>query len=310
MSDIYFHTFDKAYKTLTHQDDKNIYNLTTGEKLKNYLATKYITLIATLNESGVSISKEFDINVGYVSSKQVGLFYRNDASCMNPDDEGEYSESSSKYIGWSGHTVVVDNYVLFVAYKNYIEITDPSDIDNCHWTSVAGVYVNKTNQTIPMKLSYAFDSYSGNDGYFVISENKIKTVVSGWDASTTINLQPNESLVIVRYLDRLIDGNIMSPITNLYVGQTAYIDQEKELTAEDYARKVIELINTIPTNIKLSDELIINSIKAQYEALSDEAKALVTNKDVLTNALNKIVELKNQLESYKTTVICAIKCFI
>ncbi len=293
-----------------NQDDKNIYNLTTGEKLKNYLATKYITLIATLNESGVSISKEFDINVGYVSSKQVGLFYRNDASCMNPDDEGEYSESSSKYIGWSGHTVVVDNYVLFVAYKNYIEITDPSDIDNCHWTSVAGVYVNKTNQTVAMNLSYAFDSHSGNDGYFVISENKIKTVVSGWDASTTINLQPNESLVIVRYLDRLIDGNIMSPITNLYVGQTAYIDQEKELTAEDYARKVIELINTIPTNIKLSDELIINSIKAQYEALSDEAKALVTNKDVLTNALNKIVELKSQLESYKTTVILDLKSYL
>ena len=161
-----------------------------------------------------------------------------------------------------------------------------------------------------MKLTYAFDSHSGNDGYFVISENKIKTVVSGWDDSNNINLQPNEALVIVRYLDRLIDGNIMSPITNLYVGQTAYIDQEKELTAEDYARKVIELINTIPTNIKLSDELIINSIKAQYEALSDEAKALVTNKDVLTNALNKIVELKSQLESYKTTVILDLKSYL
>ena len=44
---------------------------------------------------------------------------------------------------------------MLAAYKNYIEITDPLNIDDCHWTSVAGVYVNKTNQTIPMKLSYA-----------------------------------------------------------------------------------------------------------------------------------------------------------
>ena len=161
-----------------------------------------------------------------------------------------------------------------------------------------------------MKLSYAFDSHSGNDGYFVISENKIKIAVSGWDDSTTINLQPNEAIVIVRYLDRLINGNIMSPITNLYVGQTAYIDEEKELTSADYAQKMIELINTIPSNIKLSDELTINNIKAQYDALSDEVKLLVTNKDVLTNALSKIAELKEELESYKQIAISEVKSYL
>ena len=293
-----------------NQDDKNIYNLTTGEKLKNYLATKYITLIATLNEAGLTLSKEFNINVGYVSSSQTGLFYRNDASCMNPDDEGAYSESDSKYIGWSGHTVVVDNCVLFVADKNYHDITDPSNIDNCNWTSVAGVYVNKTNQTVAMNLSYAFDSHSGNDGYFVISENKIKTVVSGWDDSTSINLQPNEALVIVRYLDRLINGNIMSPVTNLYVGQKAYIDQERELTAEDYALAMIELINTIPAEIKLSDEYTINNIKAQYEALTDDVKVLVTNKDKITIALNQIEVLKNELKNYKRSSISTLLTYL
>lgn len=293
-----------------NQDDQNIYNLTTGEKLKNYLATKYITLIATLNESGLSLTKEFDINVGYVSNKQVGLFYRNDASCMNPDDEGAYSESDSKYIGWSGHTAVVDNYVLFIADKNYIEITDASNIDSCHWTSVAGVYVNKTKQNVSMNLSNAFNSYSGNDGYFIISENQIKTIVSGWDTSVDITLQANEALVIIRYLDHLISGNIMSPLTNLSVGQTAYIDQERELTPEDYALKMIGLINTIPSNITLLDEITINNIKAQYDALSDEIKELVTNKDKLTNAINQIILLKAEFEEYKQDAISSLNSYL
>ena len=286
-----------------NQDDSSIYNLSTGERLKNYLATKYITLVATLNESGLVLSKEFQINVGYVSSSQTGLFYRNDASCMNPDDEGAYSESDSKYIGWSGHTVVVDNCVLFVADKNYHEITDPSNIDNCNWTSVAGVYVNKSNQTVTMNLLDAFENNSSDDGYFIISDNKIKKVADEWDTTVDITLNNGEALVIIRYLDHMINGTNMSPISNLYVGQLAYIDEPKELTNEEKAEQIINLINTIPTNITLNDEGIINSIKEKYDALTEEVKNLVTNKDKLTQALNTISSLKEELEEYKETNI-------
>lgn len=297
-----------SYKNIT---DSNIYNITTGERLKNYLNTKEITLILTLTENGLTFSKEFNVNLGYVATNQTGLFYRNDASCMNPDDEGIYIEDGSGYIGWSGHTVVVDNVVLFVSENNYHEITDPSYIPSCKWTSVAGVYVNKTGGVMSIKMTDAFSGKSSNsDGYFVISNNQIKELHDGFDDSVTVSLNPNEAFIIVRYLDAQINGNIMCPVSNLTVGQTAYIDEFEEETPEQQAQKVVALINTIPSTISLSDEALINNINTTYNKLSDEAKELVTNKDVLTNALNTINTLKQELLNYKNDAITLLNNYL
>ncbi len=299
--------------TLSYKNasDENIYNLSTGEKLKSYLDVKNITLIATLNENGVSVSKEFNINVGYLSTNQTGLFYRNDPSSMSPVDEGAYVEGGTGYIGWSGHTVVIDNYVLFIANSNYYEITDSTNIEKCNWSSVAGVYINKTTSNITMKMTNAFDNISSNsDGFFIISDNKIKSIYSGWDTTAIITLAKDEAVVIVRYLDSQIEGNIMCPVSTLTIGQKAYIDYEKVKTPQEYADEMISLINTIPTTITLNDELLINSINSKFNELSDDAKALVSNKDILTNAINTINTLKKELSDYKTNKINELNNYV
>ena len=298
--------------TLSYQNelDSNIYNLNTGERLKNYLSTKYITLIATLNENGIVLSKEFKINVGHVSSSQVGLFYRNDPSCMNPDDEGSYSEGGSGYIGWSGHTVVVDNNILFVSDGNYYEITDPNNISKCNWTSVAGVYVNKTSNNVTMKLGNAFGNKSSDDGYFIINDNKIKSIVTEWDLEADIILKPNESIVILRYLDHLINGSNMSPLSKLYIGQLAYIDEAKQKTPEEQATEFMALIDEVTTNVTLENEFKINSTIEQYNSLKEEVKLLITNYNKLTNAQETINTLKAELKVYQETKINELNTYV
>lgn len=88
------------------------------------------------------------VNIGYSAKNQNALFYRNDPSSMGPDDEGAYEEGQSGYIGWSGHTFVIENYMLFIALGNYHEIDDATNIQSCNWSSVAGVYVNQTKSNI------------------------------------------------------------------------------------------------------------------------------------------------------------------
>ncbi len=287
-----------------NESDKELYDIKTGIRVKEYLAPKIIKLIATLNEGGLSISEEFEVNIGYTSINQTGLFYRNDASSMGVNDEGEYGPGNSKYIGWSGHTIVVDNYLLFIAKNNYFEISDSNDIPSCNWSSVAGVYVNKTNQNITMTLGNAFSSKScDNDGYFIISNNKIKKVEDGFDVTKIITLEPDEVVVIVRYLDNQLNGSPLTPVSKIAVGTKSYLDNENEETSSDLAEKIVEKINSITTPISLNQEFYLISIKEEYNNLDEEAKKLVTNYQKLLDYLAEIGELKQALNIERTKAI-------
>lgn len=283
--------------TLSYKNssDSALYNIETGERLKNYLATKLVPLIITYTKNGYSVTSEINVNVGLTSTSQVGLFYRNDPSSMNEDDDGAYSPTDQKYIGWSGHTLVVENKVLYIAYGNYFEVTDPSTIESCNWTSVAGVYINKTSSSISIPLANVFKTYAANDGYMIIANNKVKTTKVGLSLSDNITLEKDEVLVITRYLDNLINGSPLYPATNVAIGTKAYIDTEETKTPNEFASEVIELINTIPTTVTLDDEALINQINSKYNSLSNEAKALVTNYQTLVEALEDIQTIKTTL---------------
>ncbi len=287
-----------------NQSDANLYNITTGERLKNYLATKLIPLVATIQQDGLTLSKEFEINIGLTKKTQVGLFYRNDPSSMSPDDEGECGPSSGKYIGWSGHTFVIEDFVLYIADKNYFEITDASAIEKCNWVSVAGVYVNKTANSLTMTLGNAFDSKScSNDGYIVISNNAVKEVSHGFDATTAVTLEKNDALVILRYLDNSLTGSPLTPVTKFSVGTKAYIDTDNPLTDAEKAQLIMDKINAIPTPITLSSEQLINEAKDSYDNAADSVKALVTNYETLQSYINQIATLKEELATQKQNAI-------
>ena len=294
-----------------NSEDQNLYNLTTGTRLKNYLATKEIPLIITLTEGELTVSQEILVNIGYTAKDQNGLFYRNDPSSMSPDDEGAYEEGGSGYIGWSGHTFVVENNILYIADGNYHEITDASTIAACNWASVAGVYVNKSAGNVAFKLTDAFDSKSStNDGYIVVAQDEIKTLGNGFDTEVTITLAPNEAIIIVRYLDSIITGAPMAPVTKLSVGMKAYVDEEAPLTPQDEADFIMQLIETIPTDISLADEDMLLNIQNQYNNLTDEAKALVNNYQKLLEALDRLNQLKEALESQKQQAINEVNSYL
>lgn len=67
------------------------------------------------------------------------------------------------------------------------------------------------------------------------------------------------------------------------------VDQEKVL-------EVNELISSIPANITLADEALINLANEKYMALNQKEKALV-NYSIIENALKKIEELKKPIET-------------
>ena len=59
----------------------------------------------------------------------------------------------------------------------------------------------------------AFESRSSNnDGFFIISNNKIKEISAGFDSTKTINLENDEAVVIVRYLDSTIEASPLVPV--------------------------------------------------------------------------------------------------
>ena len=251
------------------------------------------------------------VNIGYSAKNQNALFYRNDPSSMGPDDEGAYEEGQSGYIGWSGHTFVIENYMLFIALGNYHEIDDATNIQSCNWSSVAGVYVNQTKSNISFYLTDAFESKSSNnDGYIIVANNEIKTLVHGFDTSSAILLEPNEAIIIVRYLDTLITGSPMAPVTKLNVGMKAYIDEEVALTDEQKAQNIIAAIKNLPLDITLANETTINDIKNQYDSLSDQAKLLVTNYQKLEEAIYQINQLKTQLTNKKQEAISELNDYL
>lgn len=291
-----------SYKNL---NDANSYNITNGKRLKNYIADYVITLYLELTENELTYKQEVEINLSLLKKDETGLYYRNDPSSMSENHMGQYTNTTS-FIGWSNATITVDKQVLFIAKDNYYKLTS-NTINKCNWSSCAGVYYNSTDNNISMTLGQAFSTESPTYGYFVIGNNKQIKKVSENSANTqSVTLLPKETLVIIRYLDRIIDNTPFASLSNLTVGKTAYLTDYSEsgvVTPQDEAQAVIELIDLIKTDISLEDEALIYSVKDAYDALSNEAKEYVTNYNRLTNAILVIERLKQELETLKQSTI-------
>ena len=81
----------------------------------------------------------------------------------------------------------------------------------------------------------------------------------------------------------------------LILGLTSCVKKEDENYAnQTKANTVITEINQLPTTdaIELTDEVKVANVRSLYNALSKEAKALVTNLDKLEALENKLIELK------------------
>ena len=275
--------------------DAQYYNIATGKKLLYPLAQTYMDLIITYNKGDLTYSKEVQFNIGYLSDTQTGLFYRDDASCMSPVDKGAYTEESTKYIGWSGYTLTKDNKVLFIAVDSVHIIENASKIENCYWTSCAGVYKNATSSNVTMTIGNAFSSAT-NYGHFVIGTNNVVKSVSNTSQLTdSVTLQPGEVLVIARYLDVIITNTFLHPSSGTpAVGDTVKLEKVEfeTITENEKVQMVIAEIEALPSTITLNNENAITSARLNYDSLTQDQKSQVTNYSKLQQAERDLAALK------------------
>lgn len=70
--------------------------------------------------------------------------------------------------------------------------------------------------------------------------------------------------------------------------------QNFRVTGKTAAQKVIDRINSLPSNITLDDKSTVQSVRNAYDALSSSEKKKVTNYSKLQNAENRIAELEQE----------------
>ena len=277
-----------------NSSDANIYNIKTGERIKNYLDKKIIELNLTHTLNGLTYTEKVKINVGLTAIDEVPLFYRNDASSMNEDDEGAFKPGDGKFIGWSNVVLKFDKNVLYVAKNNYQAVSSVDEIKESPWVSCASVVKNTSSGAMKFSLSRVYPSKSSNDDtYFIIRNNKITNVTKNTDYSVSVTLEKGDTLVILRYLDSLNFGNIIFPFEQFDGKSISIIDYNNP---DELANEVINAINTLPTEITLADEELVMSILNKYNSLPEEAKGLVTNYPTLEKAVNTIKDLKKEQE--------------
>lgn len=102
----------------------------------------------------------------------------------------------------------------------------------------------------------------------------------------TVSFENEELIKTIRKQYEECNDEIKKSIINYQI----LVDAEKELSKQR-ANQIIVMIEKIGS-VTLSDEDIITEAKVAYDKLSSEEKELVTNREVLLDAPNKLKELK------------------
>lgn len=291
----------------------DVFNLQTGKRLKERLSYTPVTLIATITKDGYTYSEEVVFNFGITGENQIPLFYRNDPSAMTKDETGPYN--TTNHIGWAGKTLTIGNNVFFVAEGNYIELTS-SNIPSKRWGSCGVLYRNVSGNDISFALGDS-DIRTDNNGYgYIIIDATGNVRVSSVDINpnSIITLKANELLYASHYLDGQLTNPIFTPATKIAVGtKVIFTDYDALRNDVNYqAELVINLINALPEGsaIKLTDEAKFIEARNAYEALTAEAKALVTNLNKLVAGEAQIQVLKQEeLLQAKESALAALKVF-
>ena len=284
--------------------DATAYNIQTGEIHGTYLARKVVlTLTGTVENSTEIKTVDYEFNISVISSKFTSVIYRDDASCMTPNDIGAYTPEDAKYIGWSNRILFVGSYALPIAVGNYQEITDVNALSQVHWTSCGGVFKNATEGTIQVVPNNLFATEYANAGYIIITaDNKVKESANALNYSSSVTLETGEVLYVVRYLDVIAKGSPFKTVADFAAGTYAEVVSCEEKEQNSAVESVILVISQLPEVITLDDENVVNEALAFYNTLSVEEKAQVTNYaklEAAVNALNTLVEEREKLNAKK-----------
>ena len=298
------------------QTDANIYNISTGVRIKDYLTQKLITLNLTATDGTVSYTKSVTVNVGRLATSQTGMFYRNDPSCMSEYDDGSYSSTDSGYLGWSGRTLTLGTKVLFIAKGNYVDITDSSNIQKANYDNVGSIYVNRTGSQLTIASTSMYDTFTNNYGYFIISSSGlVKSVNSTFNSSTSIVLEANEAVMVPRYLDSTVrPTGTYCPATTLTVGTsaiiTALIESEAELAISKTSAK--QELDSYLASLELTGGLlnhVTEKINA-YKQSVDNSMSSSSISAIVSSAKSELYEYVLDIQNAQIITINNINTFV
>lgn len=104
-----------------------------------------------------------------------------------------------------------------------------------------------------------------------------------------------------------LTNNQKNKVNNYNILEQALLKIEELKEEQKAVDAVIEAIDTIPSEVSLKDEVLVQEINALYNELNDNQKNKVTNYDKLQQALNTIQEIKNSIEVFISNLISAIE---
>jgi len=141
--------------------------------------------------------------------------------------------------------------------------------------------------------------------YDELKNAAIKAAISAIDAIGEVKYTDASKNLIDTAQDKydLVLSEDKAQVTNasvLAAAKTSYAQIETQITAQ--VKAVEDAIDDLPEEITLADETAVNAAKANYLAISEEYRDLVTNYAKVEEALEVIASLKQQIEDVKADI--------
>lgn len=209
-------------------------------------------------------------------------------------DLGTSSYSSTGAICGSGYGTL-DNNKMVNCYA--LEGTEYNNADG-YVTSKTEAELKASDMIEALGDAYYADLENINNGYPVLKWQvsdeafEAEAVAATIEALGTVTLDSEAAVKEARAAYDALSDKAKELVANLEI-LTAAETKLKELQAERDAAAVIEKINAIGT-VSVNSEKAIEEARAAYDALSEEAKALVTNTEALTTAEKTLTTLKKE----------------
>lgn len=199
---------------------------------------------------------------------------------------------------------------LINSLPNSISISDKSTVESARsaydaLTSVQKGYVSNYNKLIAAER--AINTLEKNRAAAQPVINLIN------DIPTSITLDCKDEVTAARNAYNKLTSEQKEYVTNYKKLQAAedaieILEAEEQERAKDRAaaQPVIDLINAIPSTVTLESEDAITSARNAYNLLLSNQKGYVTNYQNLTEAEDKLAELKKETDGKTVNMVCYV----
>lgn len=199
---------------------------------------------------------------------------------------------------------------LINSLPNAISISDKTSVESARSAYDALTPAQKNYVSNYNKLLAAEDAINTLEKNSAAAKPVISLID---DIPTSITLDCKDEITVARNAYNKLTSEQKEYVTNykkLQAAETAIetLETEEQERAKDRAtaQPVIDLINAIPSTVTLESEDAITSARNAYNLLLSNQKGYVTNYSKLTNAEDKLAELKKDTDEKTVNMVCSI----